>query len=160
MTATNPKLEYLKAAVLTASQEQLHLMLLDGAIRFVTTAREAIEAKQIEAAYNALDRAQRIIQELDGGMRREANPELVDRTRSLYAFIFRRLIDAGITRDLKAVDDALKILRAQRETWTLLMEKIATISARSGMEKPAAASATSRPGATDEGPRTTISIEG
>ena len=40
--------EYLKTKVMTASPEQLQLMLYDGAIRFCEQARSAIEEKQIE----------------------------------------------------------------------------------------------------------------
>lgn len=135
--------EYLKSAVMTASPEQLQLMLLDGAIRFASRGREAIAAGDIQGAFNALDRAQRIVVELIQGMNREVNPTLVDQMAALYEFIFRRLIDANVHRDLAAVDDALRILRHQRETWALLIQKISR-------EAPGAADATaeSAPGAT------------
>ncbi len=116
--------EYLKAAVLTATPEQLHLMLLDGAIRFATRGRQAIEEGKLEDMFNAMERAQRIVLELSNGIRREVNPTLGDKMMALYGFIYRRLIDANLGRDLKAVDDALRILRHQRETWVLLIEKI------------------------------------
>ena len=38
---------YLRNAVMTASPEQLHLMLYDGAIRFSLQARDAIEARDL-----------------------------------------------------------------------------------------------------------------
>ncbi len=117
--------EYLKGAVTSASQEQLHLMLLDGAIRFATRGVEAIQARDAEAIYNAMDRAQRIVLELINGMRREVNPELVDRMTSLYNFVYRRLVDATLHRDPGAVEDALRILRHERETWALLIDKLA-----------------------------------
>lgn len=120
----NASFEYLKGAVMTASPAQLQLMLLDGAIRFATRGREAIERKDIEGAFNALERAQRIALELIGGMNRDANPELVDQMAGLYNFIYRRLVDANMKRDTRAVDDALRILSHQRETWRLLIEKI------------------------------------
>ncbi len=119
----NASQEYLKNAVMTASPEQLHLMLYDGAIRFATRGREAIEAKDREAAFNSLDRAQRIVLEMTAGINRDINPELADRMVSLYNFIYRRLVDANLEQDTGAVDDALRILRYQRETWVMLMKK-------------------------------------
>jgi flagellar secretion chaperone FliS len=116
--------EYLKGAVLTASPEQLHLMLLDGAIRFATRGRQAIQEGKLEDMFTALERAQRIVIELSNGIRREVNPLLGDQMLALYGFIYRRLIDANLQRDVQAVDDALRILRHQRETWVLLIEKI------------------------------------
>ncbi len=117
--------EYLKGAVMTASPEQLQLMLLDGAIRFTLRGREALEKGDTEAAFNGFERAQRIVLELNNGLRREVNPELVDRMAALYDFIFRRMIDANVHRETQAADDALRILRHQRETWALLIEKLA-----------------------------------
>ncbi len=116
--------EYLRNAVLTAPPEQLQLMLYDGAIRFATRGLEAIRVKDREAAFNALDRAQRIVIELSNGIRREINPELADRMSAIYSFIYRRLVDANIRQDEQAVEDALRILRYERETWLLLLEKL------------------------------------
>ena len=123
--AANPSQEYLKNAVMTANPEQLHLMLYDGAIRFATRGREALQAGNREEAFNALDRAQRIVLELSDGLRPEANPKLAERMAALYSFIYRRLIDANLHQDEKASDDALRILRHQRETWVMLIEKLA-----------------------------------
>ena len=116
--------EYLKNAVLTASAEQLQLMLLDGAIRYATRGLEAMNRKDLEGAYFGFERAQRIVLELGNGLRREVNPELVDQMAALYDFVFRRLVEAGMQREPQAVEDALRILRHQRETWALLIEKL------------------------------------
>jgi flagellar protein FliS len=120
----NASQQYLKNAVMTAGPEQLHLMLLEGAVRFATRGKEAVEQKDVEAAFNALERAQRIVLELSNGLRREVNPELVDQMAALYAFVYRRLVDGSVQRDAQAVDDALRILRHQRETWVMLIEKL------------------------------------
>jgi flagellar protein FliS len=116
--------EYLRSAVLTASPEQLQLMLLDGAIRFTTRGLEALRQNQLEAMFNAMDRAQRIALELGNGLRREANPQLFDQMVAVYDFVFRRLVDATMQRDAQAAEEALKILRHQRETWAILAEKV------------------------------------
>lgn len=120
--------EYLRNSVLTASPEQLQLMLLDGAIRHTTFGKEAIERKDLEQMFNGLERAQRIVLELSNGLQRDVNPELVDRMAALYAFIYRRLVDASMDRDANAADEALRILRHQRETWVLVMQRIAETS--------------------------------
>ncbi len=116
--------EYLKNAVMTAPPEQLQLMLLDGGVRFTLKGIDALKAGDWEGMFNAFDRAQRIVLELNNGLRREVNPELVDQMAALYDFIYRRLIDANLHRDLKAAEDAPRILRHQRETWALLIEKL------------------------------------
>jgi len=121
---THASKEYFRSVVMTASPEQLQLMLLDGAIRFATRGMDAIRAGKIEEAAAALDRAQRIVVALSDGLRREVNPQLVDQLTALYAFIYRRLVEGGLYRNVSALEDALKILRHQRETWALLVERL------------------------------------
>jgi flagellar protein FliS len=116
--------EYFRSAVMTASPEQLQLMLLDGAIRFTTRGMDAIKAGRIEEAAAALDRARRIMVAVTDGLRREVNPQLVDQLTALYAFIYRRLVEGSLYRNVSALEDALKILRHQRETWALLVERL------------------------------------
>jgi len=58
------------------------------------------------------------------GLRPDANPDLCEKMASLYNFVYRRLVDATVNKDAKALDDALRILEYQRKTWAMLMEKI------------------------------------
>jgi len=139
--AVNRSHEYLKNAVLTAAPEQLQLMLYDGAIRFAARGLEAIQAKDREAAFVALERAQLIVLEMSNGIHREVNPALADRVSAIYSYIYRRLIDANVGQDEQAVEDALRILRYERETWLLLVEKLQKEAPHpTGVTKPDAAS--------------------
>lgn len=109
---------------MTASPEQLQIMLLDGAIRFATKAADCIQKKDRESAFGALDRAQRITLELGIGLNPEANSEMVEQMRALYNFVYKRLIDANMNQDVQAIDEAVRILKHQRDTWTLIAEKV------------------------------------
>lgn len=144
----NPTNEYLRNTVLTASPEQLQLMLYDGAIRFASQAREAIEKSDYNSSCELLLRAQKIVVELDNGLRHEINPGLCQQLASLYQFTYRRLVDANVHRDPKAIDEALRILQHQRETWVLLLQRL-----REGDETSAAGPTTAEPA------HTPISIE-
>jgi flagellar protein FliS len=119
-----PTQEYLKTKVMTASREMLTLMLWDGAIRFAEQGKEAILKKDIEGSYKALLRAQKIITELTTSLKRDIDPALTEKLAALYNFIYRRLVSANISKDEKLVDDALEIMRHQRETWVMLMDKL------------------------------------
>ncbi len=116
---------YLRDAVLTAAPEQLHLMLYDGCIRNALQARDALEKEEYETSYERLTRAQNIILEMRNGLNYEVNRELCERVAGIYGFLYRKLLDANIHRDVSAIDDALKVLRIERETWRLVVEKIA-----------------------------------
>jgi flagellar protein FliS len=118
---------YLRDAVLTATPEQLQLMLYDGAIRFCNQARDAIQRKDFEASYERLTRAQNIILEMQNGLRHDVNPELCGRVASIYGFLYRKLLDANIHRSIADIDDALRVLQVERETWQILVEKVARV---------------------------------
>lgn len=141
---TSARDEYLRSAVLTASPAQLQLMLYDGAIRFASQGRDAVLAGRIEDSYNALTRAQRIVLELEAGMRPEIAPELCRQMSGLYNFCYRKLVEGCVSREVGPIDDALKILRHQRETWILLMDRLRTEAAQgstpTGADEPAPAS--------------------
>ncbi len=137
---------------MTARPEQLQLMLYDGAIRFASQAREAIEKREIENSFNLLTRAQNIVREMENGLRHEVAPEICSQMASLYRFVFGRLVDANVNKDVQAVDDALKVLRHQRETWAILADKI---------QKAQAAESPVMQQAEDvETPQDSISLEG
>jgi len=105
---------YLRDAVLTATPEQLQLMLYDGAIRQAMQGRDAIERKDYEASFLRLTRAQNILLEMQAGLNYEVNRPLCERMASIYNFIYRKLIDANVPRKVADVDDALKVLRVER----------------------------------------------
>ena len=119
------KQEYLRTKVLTATPEQLHLMLIDGAIRFTEEARTALDENRLDAAHEASVRAQNIILELSSSLNHDIDPDLCGRLASLYNFIYRKLIEGNMNRNTTAFDEALRILTYQRETWVMLMDKLA-----------------------------------
>jgi flagellar protein FliS len=120
----NPAANYLRTKVLTATPEQLQLMLYDGAIRFAEQGKAALAEKNYEASYNALSRAQKIITELQCGLRHDVAPELCGKLAALYNFVFKKLVEANIGHQIEALDDALNILRYQRETWAMLLNQL------------------------------------
>jgi flagellar protein FliS len=123
MATASPN-SYLRDAILTAPPEQLQLMLYDGAIRFARQGRDALEARDFEASYNRLSRAQAIIMEMENGLRPDVNPELCRRMASIYGFLYRKLVEASVNQDPTAVDDALKVLYIERDTWVMLIDKV------------------------------------
>jgi flagellar secretion chaperone FliS len=115
---------YLRDAVLTASPEQLQLMLYDGAIRFTRQGIEAVEKQDWEQCFNGFNRAQRIILELLNSLNYEVDADLCKRVAGIYNFLYRKLVEACSNRDSVPARDALGILQFQRETWVMLLEKL------------------------------------
>ena len=127
--APNP---YLRNQVLSAKPEELRLMLFDGAIRFLNTGRKGIESKDFDVSYTNISKAQKIVLELGNSLNRQVMPEVTEKLTALYTYIYRLLIDASTQRDTEKLDEALKLLQYERETWVLLMEKAGSETASSG----------------------------
>ncbi len=121
-TGPNP---YLRTRVLTASPAELRLMLYDGAIKFARQAIEAREANDNEAAYHGLMRAQKIVLELSSSLNHNVEPELTEKLSALYTYIYKLLVDANVHHTLSEIEEAVKLLEYERETWQMLMSKLA-----------------------------------
>ena len=120
----NPSNQYLRNAVMTATPEQLHLMLYDGAIRFTKQGIEGIRTKKWEDAFNGFSRAQKIILEMVNALNYDVNRELCTRMAGLYNFIYRKLVEASVERDPKPAEEALGVIEYQRQTWVMLMDRL------------------------------------
>jgi len=109
--------QYLTTEVMTASPQKLHLMLIEGAVRFVHKARQHGAAQEVQPASEAITRARRIVAELLAGCRRDLDPGLVSRVTLLYGFVYRTLLEAAFTFDDAKLADVLRILEIERDTW-------------------------------------------
>lgn len=117
---------YLRTRVMTASREELRLLLLEGAIKFARQAREGLIAKNFEQVFSGTDNARNIVMELITTIRSEPNPALADQVRALYTYMYVRLTEASFEKNQEKFDEVLKLLDYERETWILLMEKVAS----------------------------------
>lgn len=124
MNRTTSQSAYLRTQILTAGPAELRLMLFDGSIRFAQQAREGLTEKNYEKAFNGFARAQDIVMELINSLQPQHDPDLCEQLSSLYTFIYQRLVTASTDRDIDLLDEALHLLRYERETWALLLEKL------------------------------------
>jgi flagellar protein FliS len=109
--------EYRRTQVETAPPTQLVVMLYDGAIRFLSLAREKMAARDLEARHTNLLKAQRIITELMSSLDREKGGEVAANLHRLYAFMLRQLVEANLRDRPQPIEDVLGMLRELRESW-------------------------------------------
>lgn len=122
---TNPAQSYLRTRVMTASPEELRLMLLDGAVKFAHQGLEGLERKDYEAMFTGLSKARDIVFELMTTIREDIDPELAANAKALHAFIYRTIVEGGHEKSLEKVRAVIRLLEFERETWTMLMRKLA-----------------------------------
>ncbi len=147
-TDPNP---YLKTKIMTAGPAELRLMLFDGALKFAEQGRQGLSRKDYEAAYHGISRCQEILAELMNSLDPKHAPELCEKLSGLYAFMMTRLMAASTERDPAIVQEVIKLLEFERETWLMLLEKLAG-------EKAAAGSMTNDPD--QPAPAGTVSFRG
>jgi flagellar protein FliS len=144
---------YLRTKVLTATPEQLQMMLYDGALRFCEQARAALVEKQWDQSYALISRVQKILMEMSCSLKHDIYPELCGKLASLYNYAYRKLIEANIHHKIEALDNAMNVLRYQRETWALLLQQL-------GQQKAAAVANRLDLPAPSERMEASISIQG
>ncbi len=115
---------YLTTEVMTATPQKLQLMLIEGAIRSAERTRALWADGDDEGACESLINAQQIVGELVAALNHDAAPELTSKVASVYMFIFRSLVEANYQHDEKRLDDAVRILKEERQTWLQVCEKV------------------------------------
>jgi flagellar protein FliS len=108
---------YRENSIMTASPEQLVVMLYDGAGRFLRQAEGSMLEGSWLKASEKLSRAEAIIDELLATLDMDAG-EVADRLQSIYIFCKTRLIEARIERDAVRVDQVARLLSELREAWS------------------------------------------
>lgn len=106
---------YQNNSILTASKEQILIMLYDGAIRFVRQAKQAIaDGRRADKLY-AINKALAIVTEFSNTLDYEVGGEIALDLSRLYDFSIRELVAANTRNDVKRLETVEKILLDLRE---------------------------------------------
>jgi flagellar secretion chaperone FliS len=120
MIGNNGYNKYQNNAILTASPQELTLMLYNGAIKFCNQAIVSIDKKEMEKTHNYITRVEDIIQEfiitLDDKYPVSKNFKI------MYNYINERLIEANVNKDKEVLEEVLGLLRELRDTWKEAMK--------------------------------------
>jgi flagellar secretion chaperone FliS len=113
---------YQNNSVLTASREQILVMLYDGAIRFVRQARQAIKENQQGEKAHAIGKAIAIITEFSNTLDYEVGGEIALDLSRLYDFMARELSAVNIRNNLERLNPVEKILQELRDAFVEAIE--------------------------------------
>jgi flagellar protein FliS len=122
-TTVIKKNDYIEKAIETATPAKLVEMLYTGAINFLAQAKNAIEINDMALANDKLVRVQDIIMELNISLDMEKGGEISTNLRSLYNYMYKRLLDANMKKDLKIIDEVSEYIKDLRDTWIEAMKK-------------------------------------
>ena len=117
MSSQNGLNAYRQTQVQSRTPLELVVMLYDGALRFMTDARGAIERRDIPARRVAMTRAMDIITELRSTLDMESGGPIAESLDELYGFANRRLMDAAMKNDAKPINEVRRVFETLRDAW-------------------------------------------
>lgn len=109
--------QYQQNQILSASPEQILIMLYDGAIRFTRQAIAGIESDNDLQRREGVSRAMAIICEFANTLDHEIGGEIAQNLDGLYIFMNRQLTQANIDGDIGKLKVVEGLLVELRETW-------------------------------------------
>ena len=109
--------KYRQTQVDTASPTQLVVMLYDGAIRFLSLARQKMGPGDLVARNTLLLKAQNIITHLISSLDIERGGDVAVNLQRLYTFMLLRIVEANVHDRTAPIDEVVGLLRELRESW-------------------------------------------
>ena len=119
----NSRDAYLETQISTATPQKLRLMLIDGGIRFARLGQVALQENRPDDAFEHITRCRSIVSELLAGIRIDQS-ELTRQVAAIYAFLFRLLTEANADRDPSRLEQVIRVLEEDRETWAVVCEQM------------------------------------
>ncbi len=113
---------YFETQVTTTSQGHILLMLYDGAVKFLTQAKERMAAKDYAGKGNLISSAIDIINELAGSLNAEKGGDLAANLNQLYFYCNKRLFTANLKMDPAPIDEVIKILTGLRSAYAQIVD--------------------------------------
>jgi flagellar protein FliS len=107
---------YRQSAVLSATPEELVVMLYDGARRFLRQAGAAMADGDVERAHNTLRRAELIIAHLDGTLD-DGQGQISERLHAIYRFCLAHLNRGRLGQDGRMLEEVSNLLGELRDSW-------------------------------------------
>lgn len=113
----------------SASPHKLILMLYEGALVSISSARLHMQRKEVAEKGAAISKAIEIISAgLKAGLDMKAGGELAIRLAALYDYMCTRLLHANMKNDSRALDEVAKLLGELKSAWEEIADDPAVLS--------------------------------
>jgi flagellar protein FliS len=122
MNAASMANAYKTQQIMTASPEELTLMLYNGILRFISESVRAIEQQDAEQANRTNLRAQAIVRELMNTL--DPQYEIAQSMLPLYEYMERRLIAGNIQKDPAPLLEVRDLMTELRDSWAAAMKSV------------------------------------
>ena len=120
---SNPYQRYKQTAILSASKEQVMLMLYEGAIRFTKTAILAAKENNISERGKNILKAYDIILEFQASLNHNVAGDLPKQLDQLYNYMLDQYSKANMTGNIEALESCVKVLENLYDGWNQVINK-------------------------------------
>ena len=125
--------QYQQNSIMTATPEELTLMLYNGCIKGIRLAKVGLEDKDYEKANLYMCKAQAIIRELRATL--DMKYDIAKNLYDLYTYFLDRLIEANVKKEAKILDEVEQFVSDLRDTWAEAMKDARIKQANKGMSQ-------------------------
>lgn len=129
---SNPYQRYKQTAILSASKEQVMLMLYEGAIRFTKIAIQAAQDNNIPERGKNILKAYDIILEFQASLNHNVAGDLPKQLDQLYTYMLEQYSKANMTGNIEALQSCLKVLENLYDGWDQVINKTKNENDQSG----------------------------
>jgi flagellar secretion chaperone FliS len=105
------------SGVAAADPHRLIVMLMDGALERIGSAKGAIEHGEAGSRNHLIARAVDILQELRASLNFESGGEIASNLADLYDYASKQLVRANLTSKPELLDEVANLLRQIRSAW-------------------------------------------
>jgi flagellar protein FliS len=109
--------------VAASDPHRLILMLLDGALERIASARGALSSGAVDAKNRLLHRTVAIVSELRASLNLEAGGAIASNMADLYDYCGRTLLKANLENRADLLDEVAHLLREIRSAWIQIAPK-------------------------------------
>lgn len=106
--------------VAAADPHRLIVMLMDGALERIATARGCMQRGETTEKARLLNRAVSIVAELRGSLDLSAGGQIAANLSELYDYMTRRLMTALANNQVELLDEVSKLLNDIRSAWVAI----------------------------------------
>lgn len=119
MAIINPYQTYQQNSVMTASPQELTLMLYSGCVKFIKIAKRAMNDKNFQEKNTNIIKAQNIILELRSTL--NSGIDMSTGLEQMYEYMYSRLLEANMKNDIEALEEVETLMTDMRNTWKQAM---------------------------------------
>lgn len=117
MLANKSLRAYRESDIATSTPEDIVVALYDGALEFISRAKDCMLTGDILGKHNNINRCRDILLELNDSLNMEIGGEIASSLRRLYLFMARYILQCGWRNDVAGMEKLKDMLLDLRSAW-------------------------------------------